>query len=273
MRRTLGFLGTAVALSALFAAGMSALAQDAQRNEKFDPKVEAMFEQAVATYKSASALREKVTIKYDINSPVPILESAQPVSVELLAQKPNKLNLSYALKDQAGKITRHQIVSDGATVTTWRGDTNTFTQAKAPAKFPEVPAILDLPELDMFLRGGNPFGKLKVPARLLVVGDPVKVKSMDKGAEKETELDVVQGTVVVSDVSLKTLFRMLFNPKDRVVRGMLFQGEGIYTPTQKPMSFKIDAVYDLVELNPKVTAADFTFAPPDGAKPAVGEDQ
>jgi outer membrane lipoprotein-sorting protein len=245
-------------LAALCAVAALALVIPASSQEtKRDPKVQALFDQSVAAYKALTALQEKITFRYTTTLPE-LLPGAQPDTMELKAQKPNKIALAYSDKTSAGKITKHQVVSDGSNLWTWHGDTNAYTKMKAPPKFPTIPDILNVPELDLFLRGQDPFLKLPIPATLLTVGKPIKLGEID--------VDVVEGKVSQTGVPITGTFRMFFGQKDHLVHGIVFEGGGLDSRDGKQVSFKIEAVYLTVNPSPTLTDKDFSFTPPDGAK-------
>jgi hypothetical protein len=239
---------------------------------KPDPKVQALMDQVIAAYKALPAYHIKVTFKYLPDDPV-FFGSGQPLSMELKLQKPNKLHLTYSERIYEGKpeerltgkidpakvkTVRHQIVSDGTSVYRFQGSTNTFTKSRAGSGFPDVPATLSLPELEVLLRASDPFKKTLVPANLLTLGKPVKVGDDD--------LDVIEGRIAEPGVAFVGRLRILLNQKDHTFRGVQFEGEGKDPRDGKPLTFKLEAAYDRVATSPAFAAADFTFTPPPGAR-------
>jgi outer membrane lipoprotein-sorting protein len=244
-----------IAISALivFTPVLPASAQEVKR----DPKVQAIFDQMLAAYKAMPALQEKISMKFELTPPE-INQQPQLESVEFKAQNPNKIALSYAERSPAGKLTNYKIISDGANVWTWRGDTNTYTKTKAAALFPQIPSIITMPDVDAFVRGKDPFAKLPIPANLLSVGQPTKLG--------DVEVDVVEGKVSQVGVAITAVFKMYFSKKDHTLRGVAFEGGGEDTAKHRPINFKIIATYVSVNPAPTIAPSDFAFIPPDGAK-------
>lgn len=242
---------------------------------KRDPKVQLLFDQVLAAYKTMPAYQEKVTFKYapDAAQDHP---QGQPVSLDVKLQKPNKISVSYVEKVaiyktidkktvfESVRTVRHQIVSDGATVYRWRSDKNTYTKTKSGAGYPDLPPALVQPELEILLRGKDPFKDLPIPGNLLSVGAPVKVG--------DTMLDVLEGKISDLRITFTGKLKMLFGQKDRTVRSIVFEGDGKDPKDGHPLSFRVEAAYEQVTPSPTLTAADFKFTPPAGSteEPAAG---
>ncbi len=221
---------------------------------KRDPKVQAVFNQMIAAYRGIATLHEKVTFKFD-TSVAGMLDDVLPVDLELKLQRPNKVALTYTVKNEKGKLSKYQMVSDGTSIYTYGGDANAYTKDKSPAYMPRVPQVLKLPDFDVLFRNVDPFQNLGIPSENLVIGAPTKIGGLD--------VDVVTGLLRDGSQGSAT-FMLGFGQKDRLVRGMSFSGSGV--AQGKPIRFKFDAIYDLVDPNAKFTDADFVFAPPPGAK-------
>ncbi len=221
---------------------------------KRDPKVQAMFNQMFSSYKGLDSLHEKVTFKFDVNVPG-MLDEILPVELELKLQRPNKVALTYTVKNEKGKLSKYQLVSDGTNLYTYGGDANAYTKDKATAFLPRVPQVLKLPDFDVLFRNIDPFQNLAIPSESLVVGTPSKVNG--------TDIDVVSA-IFQQGSQMNASFMLGFGQRDRLVRGMSFSGSGV--SGGKPIRFKFDAIYDLVAANVKFADADFAFTPPAGSK-------
>jgi outer membrane lipoprotein-sorting protein len=226
---------------------------------KRDPKVQALFDQMIAAYRALPAFQEKISFKYAIDAEG-LIRDPLPTVIDVKAQKPNKLNISYTEKSPEGKMVQHQIVSDGANLWAWHSDSNTYTKVKAPSNFTQIdlPLVLGSPEFDVYFRGADPFQRLQLPANLLTVGAPGKIG--------EIATDLVEGKLAQAGVPITATFKLQFGQKDHFVRSVLFEGGGRGLVNTKPISFRLEAVYDLINPAPTFTAADFTFTPPAGAK-------
>jgi hypothetical protein len=246
---------------------------------KPDPKVQALFDLAYATYKSLPAYHVKVSFKYQPDNRLLFGGEGQPLSMDLKLQRPNKLSVSYVIRqvelkttgegkaskdEYVTKTVRYQTVCDGKDVYRWSGGTNSYTKAKAGPSFPDLPPSLNLPELPIFLRALDPLKTLAIPANLLTVGKPEKLGDLD--------VDVIGGKVSEPGLYYTAKLRIQMSQKDHTFRGVQLDGEGRDPIDKKPLTFKIEAIYDQVVTAPMLAAADFTFTPPAGSReeqPAV----
>lgn len=245
------------ALPALLAGSASAaFAQGA----KIDPKVDAVFKETVAAYKALTVLHEKVSMKVNTASPEIKKSMSGPEKVELRIQKPNRIYLDFT-GTNSGRPVKTLLVCDGTSVWRWSGDSNTYTKIKAPATLAGIPGVSnDLPELDIIVRGKNPFNDMSGPggAMAFKVGEPMKVGDVD--------VDVLEASPGGDSAPFKMQIRMLVGRKDRLFHGLSVEGGGKNPVDQKDFSFDAKMNYDLVDAAPTFTAADFTFTPPPGAK-------
>jgi len=240
--------------------GCLAFAADAQES-RVDPKARAVLDQMVAAYKGLTAFHEKMSFKASGSGANEIMENNSPHSLELRLQKPNKLWINQTER-RMGKLTRRQVVSDGANLWRWEGESNTYSRSKAPDSFAGIPNLPDdMPELDILFRGEDPLKKLNSDAGNVTValGQPMKVGDVD--------VDVVEIKITPQDAPFSATIRFLIGQKDHLMRGLVFEGNGKNPATGQEMNFKAEMTNELVNPAPTFTAADFAFTPPPGAKP------
>jgi hypothetical protein len=249
-------VGAAAALWLLWSVLAGSSVRAGAQEPKPDPKAQALIEQMVTAYRDLPALYEKVTLTWAALPDATPTDGGIPKSLELRWQKPNRFALSF-VEEKAGKLVRHQAVSNGVTLWNWRSDTNVAAKDKAPAKLVASPVPqAGLPEVDILFAGKNPFAELP-PGATFAVGKPEKVGDMD--------LEVLEARITEKDVPFSGLLRIKIGQKDHLIRSMVFEGTGKDPDTNKDGSFKIEAVYEL-NLAPAFTPADFAFVPPAGAK-------
>jgi len=231
-------------------------AQTAPEAAKRDAKLEAMIAPMIATYRSLSALHEKMSVAGE--GPPGLLDNG-PVALELRYQKPNRLWLAETVRTGDAKTARTLIVCDGKYVWRWRSATNTYRREKAPARLKDVPNLPDeSPEMDVLFRDGDPFVHMAADGMSLSAGPPAKVGDAD--------VDVLLLNPAHNDLSFTMTIKFMIGQKDHLFRALTVEGGGKDPTTGKQIQFRVGMTYDLVDPAPTFTAADFVFTPPAGAK-------
>jgi outer membrane lipoprotein-sorting protein len=226
---------------------------------KRDPKVQAVIDQTLAAYRALNSLHVKASAT--MSGPAEMLGGA-PSAFELRYQKPNKLYTLFVESKGQGAGDRKITACDGATFWTYSSASNTYTKTKAPASLKNSSLVAsDMPECDLLFRDKDPFEDIPGSAAM-TLGAPAKVGSVD--------VDVLQANATEQGVPFSLSFQILIGQKDHLIHGMAFQGSG-KDPQGKEMKLDLRLTYDVVDTNPTFTPADFAFAPPVGAKPAMTE--
>lgn len=236
---------------------LPALAQEGQTEGKVDTKAQEAVKQMLAAYKNVSALHQVVTLKGKLPE---FMSSGLPERVEVKVQRPNKLSIVYSEKEGAKTVT-YRIVSDGTNLWRWQSDTNVYSKEKAPKLLAEMPQFgTPTPELEIVIFGRDPFEGMPGPN-----GTMSLTRTEKRG---EVECDVVETSLSEEGAGMSMNLNMLLAQKDRLLRGIRLAGKG-KDPQGKDISFSFELSYDMVNLKPAFTAADFQFTPPAGSKPAT----
>jgi hypothetical protein len=224
------------------------------QTSKHDPKALAVLDQCAAAIKSLKALHEKVTITSAAERPDTLTSPAKKV-IEIKFQRPNKLWLTL---DEAGGG-RTRIISDGHTLWRWSSKTNSYYRIRAPKELVEIEDLPDLtPDLAVL------FGK--ITDFKLWPGPDVQMKPVPPPKTGDNGLDTLEGDLHSPGVNIGAKVTLTLNRTDHLIRSVVFASMSTDLAQNKPYSFKMEMNYEVVNASPMLSAADFRFTPPIGAR-------
>src|SRR5262249_32338053 len=84
----------------------------------------------------------------------------------------------------------------------------------------------------------------------------------------DVDVDVINIGINGDGAPISLNIRFQVGQKDHLIHGLVVENNG-KDGAGKDAKFRLDLTYDLVDTSPTFAAADFTFIPPPGAKPAV----
>jgi outer membrane lipoprotein-sorting protein len=224
-----------------------------------DPAAIALREKMVKAYRGLRAYRARVTQRQWQHSP----QDAVVIEIEVRYRKPNRLYLDVDYPQIAQTGRWHLIwACDGKTLTFYNSARAEYQRLKAPARLDRLALASALrgPEFDLLLRDDDPFAALDKAG---IVRYTAGFEQSDQDTSDILQLDIQQGE------AQRTL-RYRLDPKDNLLRGFRLQilpDPGTKSPfLDEEVAATVEAEYIQVEVNPRLTDADFRFTPPAEAK-------
>lgn len=232
---------------------------DKLTNSDLDPASIALRDKMLKAYHELNSFHEKVTQKQWKNSP----DISLTIEVEFRFRKPNKLYLDVDYPEIVGNGRWHLIyVCDGKTLLLYNSSKQEYQKIKAPATLERLvlPSALRGPEFEAILRENNPFAPLEKSA-IVRYSESYQTSQNDKAHILKLE---------VQEDGAKRTLRYFLDARDNLVRNLsllIVPNSDTASPFLDPETAStVEATYNLVEINPRFTTADFIFTPPSDAK-------
>lgn len=224
-----------------------------------DPAAMTLRDKMVRAYRNLHSYRETVTQRQWKTAP----DQASVITIEMRFRRPNRLFLliDYPQIAQPGRW-HLTYACDGKTLIFYNSAKNEFQRVKAPAGLERLalPVSLRGPEFVALLQGADPFADLDKSA---IAGYTASFEQSAQHAFDVLRLDLHQ-----DGATRKLRYRL--DPKDHLLRGLslsILPDAGQASPfLDSETVSNVEAEYTQVEMNPRLTDADFTFTPPADAK-------
>lgn len=230
---------------------------------KRDAKVQAALDQMTAAYKALSVVHIKMVAHTTVSDPSIIKSADIPESIEIKLQRPNKLVLDI-WRSKLGSRVHVLLVSDGVNLWKWNSSSAVVEKSKAPAAIFDIKDLPnDSPEMDILLRGNEPFKDFSLGGSeaSLSMGGTAKVGDADT--------DSIELRLPAAGSPISGTLQIRLGQRDHFVRNISFEGGGKDPRINKDVKFKFEVTYPILNPAPVFTTDDFRFVPPAGAKIVV----
>jgi hypothetical protein len=245
-----------------------------------DPTAEAALAKVEAAYRTVPALHIKVrwSARYTGSMSADDFPVPGPDTLELRMQRPNRIFLS-AVSKRSGKESSFLVVSDGATLTSWKSWTNTYRQIKAPATLAgmarQIPDDVigvsvdgtwqsqNIAEWDLLAddRGVSAAKDAAASGALLTMTGPEKLGG--------AQVNVVRIASPASALPFTIESRLYLDVESSLLRGLATSARGKHPDNGRDFSVEMQGQYDVHTTQPTFNDADFRFVPPRGARPGL----
>ncbi len=218
-----------------------------------DPKVTALFNQAIAAHQALSALSAVVTVSLAGAGP----KANNSQTITLTYQKPDRAKVE--ISSTAGPVA--EFLSDGKTLTLYLIQTKKYQVQPVPAGAQTIPIILEQPRALLPRLLGHPELLSELLAQPGLTASIVSPAFALPANVAGVSVDTVAVTLPAPDGSAAK-FTFDFGKTDHLLRRIV-QNTSL-TSAGKTQAITLTQTVTALSTTPTLSAADFTFTPPPG---------